>query len=265
MAIFTTPSGPFDYTFGPTFPALKYIEQATGGSFDYTFENVFQTRATIKGSVGGSTFQQAGRSYTIRHHNIPTLKESIKKLTRMQIFRANISRYQITDAFEKATWDAEKIYYPRTRSDGTLRIPNRYHLFISSNQRINFSNLANILEIAEQAANQLMNITAASINFGTSTMTITFNQATIPAGFNLQLFVSRTLPPASKSLAVARPTLVRIYEATDTTVLNIFSDFAAVWPNAYQTSGYLFYYIAFLVPEDTGQPQLAGQGFGEVV
>lgn len=265
MAIFSTPTGSFDYTFDATFPHVLAVPGASGGSFDFSFDVTFQTQATIKGSVGGSTFQKSGRSYTIRHHNIPTLKTSIKKLTRMQIFRSNISAYQGTNQAQRDTWEAQKTHYPRQRSDGTLRVPNRYHLFISSNQRISFSNLSTLLSIASPYNDQNLTITAATINFGTSTMTVTFNQSTIPAGANLQLFISRTLPPASNSLAQARPRLVRIYAASATTVVNIFTDFTSIWPKAYQSSGYQFYYVAFLVPANTGQPQLASQGFGQVV
>lgn len=262
MAIFSTPSGPFDFTFNLAFPALQSIQQASGGQFDYTFEILFQGRATIKGSVGGSTFQRSGRNYNIRHHSIPTLKRSIAQLTRRAIFRGNIDFYRTLTDMQKAVWNAAKFTYPRTRSDGTLRVPNRYHLFISSNQRAAFSNVNPITVIGDQYPDQAFRILSAAIDFNTNTGSFTFTGSIVPAGSNMQVFASRIAEAGSRQLLRSRPRLFLIIDEGDPVNLNWFTDYNTIWPGMPTDPGLLFFIAAFLVPLDTGQPQSAGSGYG---
>lgn len=256
MAIFCTPSGPFDYTFDTSFPSLKFIQAATGGSFDFSFETLFQVRATVKGSIGGSTFQQSGRNYSIRHHMVPTLKLNTRRLSSMQLFRENISRYQATSTPERATWEAEKILYPRVRSDGTLRVPNRYHLFISSNQNWTYSNIAHSATIGSKVDRSILELLPTDLDFGASELFFQFVQTTVPAGFNIQIYMTRVLSQSSPSLARARPRLIKVIAAGGSLTGNSFSDYTAAWGVTSKPIGYVGLVNVFLVPITTGQKLL---------
>ena len=265
MAIYTTPSGTFDFSFDQSFPGYKNLFPSTGGTFDFSFDTHFNTRRTVKGSILGNTFQLSGRNYSIRHHQVPTLKRTIRRLSAMQIFRDNISRYQGTAPSERATWEAEKINYPRVHSDGTLRTPNRYHLFISSNQNWNYSNFANKDIIGTFSTGAIFNLTSASVNYATETANFDFDPAIVPLGFNLQLYVARPLSIGSRALARARPRLTRIFESGESTAVNSWLDFIAAWPSPPKPVGYIISVAAFLVPEFTGQKKSQSSLFGSVV
>lgn len=262
MAIYTIPSGPFDSTFNATFPRVPKFPGWSGGQFAYTFDESFSIRQFYQGSLGGSTFQVSGKNYAIRHHSIPTVKASVRMLSSMQVFRGNISRYQGTDAGQRATWEAEKVNYPKERNNGDAYFSNRYHLFIGSNQNLSYSTGNNILTIAARGPLLPIRLISANVNRGSQTALFEFNTATMPSGYACQLFTSRPVPVGNPSQARAALRLTRVFQPTESLNVDSWNDYAAAWAINPNNVGYMILAAAFIIPVNTGQKQDASSIVG---
>ena len=265
MAIYSLPTGPFNYSFGPTFARLPKIPIYTGGQFDYTYESPFSIRQSFQGSIGGSTFQVSSRNFSIRHHNVPTVKRSVAKQTGLQNFKDNISRYQATSQSERNTWEAQKVLYPRVRSNGTLRIPNRYNLFISSNQNLSYSLGDNIATIGSFVQLPFGNLLTFEIDYNLEIAVPVFNINIVPAGFNYQFFSSRPVGASEGSFARAALRLIRLYDELESLSQNIFTDYVSVWQQGAKPVGSIVFAAVFPIPLTTGQKSPAMTTIGELV
>ncbi len=265
MAIYSLPTGPFNYTFDASFARLPKIPVYTGGQFDFTFESPFSIRQSFQGSIGGSTFQVASRNFSIRHHNVPTIKRSIAKQTGLQNFKDNIARYQATSSGERASWESQKVFYPRFRSNGTIRIPNRYNLFISSNQNLSYSLGDNIAAIGSFVQSPFGNLLTFEIDYIAETAIPTFDISVVPADFNFQFFSSRPVSASEGSFARAALRLIRLYDELESLSQNIFNDYVSVWQQGAKPVGSIVFAAVFPIPLDTGQKSPGITTIGELV
>lgn len=252
--------GPFDFTFDATFPRLAKIPGFVGGQFDFTFSEEFSITQHGAGSIGGSTFQLAGKRQVIRHHRIPTLKQSTRMLSGRQIFRGNIQLYQSTNPTQKATWEAARFLYPRLKGDADIYYSNRYHLFISSNQNLVYSNQDNILTISQRLPRIDLFIVDASLSYSTESFVIDWNLSAMPSEYALQLFTSRPVPQGNPSNAKAALRLTRVYSPSEPLAGNIFSDYVATWNITSSHVGYMVLIAAFAIPISTGQKDVGRSG-----
>lgn len=265
MAIYSLPTGPYNYTYDASYDRLPKIPIFTGGQYDYTYDSSYAIRQSFQGSIGGSTFQVASRNFSIRHHNVPTIKRSVAKQTGLQNFKDNISRYQATTPAERASWETQKVLYPRIRSNGTIRIPNRYNLFISSNQNLSYSLGDNIATIGSFVQSPFGNLLTFEIDYNAQTALPIFDISDVPAGFNFQFFSSRPVSASEGSFARAALRLIRLYDELESLSQNIFDDYVSVWQQGSKPVGSIVFAAVFPIPLDTGQKSPGITTIGELV
>jgi hypothetical protein len=229
MARYLPNYGPFDSTFDSTFLSLGYVPGMSGGQFTSQFDDSFSKRPFFQGAIGGSVFQVAGRSFTIRAHTIPTLKNSSLAKTNRSIFRGNVSRYSEATTSDRDTWEAARFNYPVTVNSGNTRFRNRYHLFISSNQNWSYSNLANKLQIGSQAAPSFFVVQSAILSLSLNTFLVEFTLNAVPAGYAMQIFTSRAISESDPSTARATLRLTVILAPLTTLPIDIYSSYIEVW------------------------------------
>jgi hypothetical protein len=255
MARYILPQSTFDYTFDNTFAKIITLPGWQGGQFSPIFDDSFSIRQFFSGSLGGSTFQVSGRTFTIRHHAVPTLKKREGQLLSQSVFRGNVSRYQQTNNTERDTWQNARFRYPRTKGDGNTYFSNRYHLFISSNQNWSYSSGNNKNTIGGQPPNIFVAPSDGFINYGTSTFLLPFNLEFCPDGFNVQIFASRPVPPGDPNSARATLRLIHVFTSNDALNINLFSFYSAVWEIVNPVIGNQILCVTRLIPESDGQFQ----------
>ena len=154
----------------------------------------------FKGSLQGSTFQKCGQVFSIRKHNTPVQKRSVKQSASKNRFEHVQTSFRTLDSSEKQTFTDQRGNFPRFDSLGNEYTLQTAQLFSSTNNALTASNQPVLRTMSDPVVYPVITPNLVALRNSILAMDIITLPDQVPLGFTLRIEASR--PLSNGTLAV---------------------------------------------------------------
>lgn len=219
----------------------------------------------FKGSLEGSTFQKCGQVFSIRKHNTPVQKRSVKQSASKNRFEHVQTSYRTLDSLEKATFANQTENFTRINSLGNEYTLLPVQLFSSTNNTIVESGQPLLREMSNPVIYPGISEDTVAMDNTLSALDIVINPNLVPSGFTLR--VESTRPLSNGVLAVENDfrLLGFIPGGQQSSSMNWYQVYIAIFGTTFGQVGMTIAGRTTLISNDNGQPgqSLIQYGFVE--
>lgn len=148
----------------------------------------------FKGSLEGSTFQKCGQVFSIRKHNTPVQKRSVKQSASKNRFEHVQTSYRTLDSLEKATFANQTENFTRINSLGNEYTLLPVQLFSSSSNALVATGQPILREMSDPVIFPEQFADTVEMTIITFVVHIYPSGKYVPPGFTMRVEATRPLP-----------------------------------------------------------------------